>query len=69
MRQVRPPWKKFTQVASREFAPFGITVNCIGPTPVSTDLIRAVPKEKINILLESQAIKRLGRKRRCVKCN
>ena len=52
--------QKFSQVAAREFAPFGITVNCLGPTPIATDLIKAVPKNKINELLESQAIKRLG---------
>jgi len=54
--------QKFTQVAAKEFAPFGITVNCIGPTPIKTDLIKAVPKDKIDILLNSQAIKRLGLK-------
>ena len=54
--------QKFSQVAAKEFAPFGITVNCIGPTPIQTDLIKAVPKDKIDILLNSQAIKRLGLK-------
>ena len=54
--------QKFSQVAAKEFAPFGITVNCIGPTPIKTDLIKAVPKDKIDILLNSQAIKRLGLK-------
>tara|TARA_B110000211_G_C13846732_1_gene450366 strand:- start:40 stop:738 length:699 start_codon:yes stop_codon:yes gene_type:complete len=54
--------QKFSQVAAKEFAPFGITVNCIGPTPIETDLIKAVPKNKIDLLLNSQAIKRLGTK-------
>ena len=54
--------QKFSQVAAKEFAPFGITVNCIGPTPIKTDLIKAVPKDKIDVLLNSQAIKRLGLK-------
>lgn len=54
--------QKFTQIAAKEFAPLGITVNCIGPTPVDTDLIRAVPKNKIDLLLAKQAIKRLGTK-------
>lgn len=54
--------QKYSQIAAREFAPFGITVNCIGPTPVETDLIKAVPKNKIDLLLGSQAIKRLGTK-------
>ena len=54
--------QKFTQVAAKEFAPLNITVNCIGPTPIKTDLIKAVPKDKIDLLLNSQAIKRLGLK-------
>jgi 3-oxoacyl-[acyl-carrier protein] reductase len=49
-----------TQILAREFAPMGITVNAIGPTPVATDLIRAVPKDKIEQLLARQAIHRLG---------
>jgi 3-oxoacyl-[acyl-carrier protein] reductase len=49
-----------TQVMSRELAPFGITVNAVGPVPIETDLIRAVPKDKIDGLIERQAIKRLG---------
>lgn len=44
----------------REVALYGITVNAIGPTPVETDLIKAVPKNKIEELLEKQAIKRFG---------
>ncbi len=49
-----------TQVLAKEFAEFGITVNAVGPTPVETDLIRAVPKEKIDHLVSLQAIQRLG---------
>ena len=50
----------FTQIIARELASFGITVNAIGPTPIETDLIKSVPAEKINNLLQLQAIKRLG---------
>lgn len=50
-----------TQVMAREFADFGITVNAVGPTPIQTDLIRGVPKEKIAALVARQAIRRLGR--------
>lgn len=49
-----------TQILAREFAPLGITVNAIGPTPIQTDLIRSVPKEKLDRLLERQAIRRYG---------
>ena len=41
-------------------AEFNITVNAIGPTPVPTDLIKNVPKEKMDALLNRQAIKRFG---------
>jgi 3-oxoacyl-[acyl-carrier protein] reductase len=50
----------FTQVIAREFASLGITVNAIGPTPIDTDLIRSVPKEKLDHLINLQAIKRPG---------
>lgn len=49
-----------TEVLAREFAEFGITVNSVGPVPIETDLIRAIPKEKIDQLLAKQAIHRLG---------
>ncbi len=49
-----------TEVLARELAPFGITVNAVGPTPVKTDLIRSVPKEKMDALLRRQAIQRFG---------
>jgi 3-oxoacyl-[acyl-carrier protein] reductase len=49
-----------TEVMARELAPFGITVNAVGPTPVATDLIGGVSQEKIDALLQSQAIHRLG---------
>jgi 3-oxoacyl-[acyl-carrier protein] reductase len=49
-----------THVLSREFAAFGITVNAVGPTPIDTDLIRAIPPDKIDALLDRQAIRRMG---------
>ncbi len=52
--------ENFTQTISKELAPLNITVNAIGPTPIKTDLIKAVPKDKIEELLEKQAIKRFG---------
>lgn len=50
----------FTEVLAKEIAEFGITVNAVGPTPVETDLIKNVPKNKINELLNQQSIKRFG---------
>ncbi len=50
----------FTQVVARELASFGITVNAIGPTPIETDLIKSVPREKLDRLISLQAIKRPG---------
>lgn len=49
-----------TETMARELAPYRITVNAVGPTPVATDLIRSVPREKINDLIARQAVKRLG---------
>ena len=52
--------ENITQTISKEVAPYNITVNAIGPTPVETDLIKTVPKDKIAALLDKQAIKRFG---------
>lgn len=49
-----------TEVLARELARFNITVNAIGPTPIETDLIRSVPKDKMVNLLRRQAINRYG---------
>lgn len=50
----------FTEVIAKELSSYGITVNSIGPTPIETDLIRSVPKRKLEALLDRQAIKRYG---------
>ncbi|MDY0117611.1 MAG: SDR family oxidoreductase [Sulfurimonadaceae bacterium] len=52
--------ENLTQTASKELSPFNITVNAVGPTPIETDLIKAVPKDKIAELLNKQTIKRFG---------
>jgi len=49
-----------TQVCAKELSAFGITINAVGPTPVPTDLIKNVPKAKMDSLLNQQAIKRFG---------
>jgi 3-oxoacyl-[acyl-carrier protein] reductase len=49
-----------TRVLARELGPYGITVNAVGPTPIETDLIRGVPRDKIDRIIQRFAIKRLG---------
>jgi 3-oxoacyl-[acyl-carrier protein] reductase len=49
-----------TEVLAREVAGFGITVNAVGPTPIETDLIRSVPKDRMDRLIARQAIPRMG---------
>lgn len=49
-----------TEVLAREVAEMGITVNAVGPTPVPTDLVGAVPEEKMTALIARQAIARYG---------
>lgn len=50
----------FTQILAKEVAMYNITCNAVGPTPVATDLIRSVPQDKIDRLIDMQAIKRPG---------
>ena len=52
--------ESLTRILAREFAELGITINAVGPTPIKTDLIRGVPEEKMNALIQRQAIRRLG---------
>jgi 3-oxoacyl-[acyl-carrier protein] reductase len=51
----------FSLILARELADAGITCNVVAPTPIETDLIRGVPREKIDAIVERLAIKRLGR--------
>ncbi|MDP1725471.1 MAG: SDR family oxidoreductase [Bacteroidota bacterium] len=52
--------EQLTKNMAKELGVFGITMNAIGPTPIETDLIKAVPKNKIEDLLDKQTIKRYG---------
>ena len=49
-----------TEIMAREVAELGITVNSVGPTPVPTDLVGAVPQWKMDALIARQAIPRYG---------
>ncbi len=49
-----------TEILARELADYGITINAVGPTPIKTDLIRSVPEEKLEALVNRQAIRRYG---------
>jgi 3-oxoacyl-[acyl-carrier protein] reductase len=51
----------FSQVLAKEVAAYGITCNVVAPTPIETDLIKNVPKDKIQNIIDQLAIKRLGR--------
>ncbi|MCK4664775.1 MAG: SDR family oxidoreductase [Bacteroidales bacterium] len=52
--------ESFTKILAKEFSIYNITVNAIGPTPIYTDLIKNVPKEKMDSLLNMQTINRYG---------
>lgn len=50
-----------TEIMAKELAEFGITLNALGPGPVKTDMTDAVPKEKIDSIVNNlQAIHRLS---------
>lgn len=48
------------EALAREYADYGITINTVAPPAVQTDLIKNVPKEKLDNLLKRQAIHRYG---------
>jgi 3-oxoacyl-[acyl-carrier protein] reductase len=47
-----------TRIAARELAPFGITCNAVGPSPIQTRLVAGVPQHKLQALIDSQPIRR-----------
>lgn len=49
-----------TEILSREYSPFNITVNAVAPPAVQTDLIRGVADEKMEKLLKRQSVHRFG---------
>jgi 3-oxoacyl-[acyl-carrier protein] reductase len=49
-----------TRIIAKELSNFHITCNAIGPSPIATDLIRGVPQDKINRLIQRQAIAKMA---------
>ena len=56
----------FTRILAFELGGWGITCNSFGATPIMTDMIRGVPQEKIDAVVNGLAIKRLGTPDDCV---
>ncbi len=52
--------ESLTLSVARELGREGITVNAVSPTPMDTDLIKGIPKEKIDQITDQQAIPRFA---------
>jgi 3-oxoacyl-[acyl-carrier protein] reductase len=50
--------ESFTRIAAKELGPLGITCNAVGPSPIRTDLIRNVPDDKLQALIDLQSIRK-----------
>jgi len=50
----------FTRILAFELGQWGITCNSFGATPIMTDMIKGVPQDKIDAVVNGLAIKRLG---------
>lgn len=49
-----------TRIMAAEVAPFGITINLVGPCPVATDLIAGVPRAKMDALIARLPLGRMA---------
>lgn len=49
-----------TRILAKELSGFGITCNAVGPSPINTDLIKGVDPEKIDQLIQKQAVKKMA---------
>lgn len=52
--------ENLTLSVARELGHDGITVNTVAPTPIKTELLYGIPEEKIDKILEQQAIPRFA---------
>lgn len=55
----------FTRILAFELGQWGVTCNSFGATPIMTDMIKGVPKEKVDDVVNGLAIKRLGTPEDC----
>ena len=56
----------FTRILAFELGQWGITCNSFGATPIMTDMIRGVPQDKIDAVVNNLAVKRLGSYEDCI---
>lgn len=50
--------ESFSRSFAREVAGFGVTVNCVAPGPIQTDLLRGISDRKIGRIIQQQIIPR-----------
>lgn len=55
----------FTRILAFELGQWGITCNSFGATPIMTDMIKGVPKDKVDAVVSNLAVKRLGSYQDC----
>ncbi|HEX2874829.1 MAG TPA: SDR family oxidoreductase [Polyangiaceae bacterium] len=55
----------FTRILAFELGQWGITCNSFGATPIMTDMIKGVPQDKIDAVVNNLAVKRLGSHEDC----
>ncbi len=46
--------EELTRILAKELGPMGITVNCVGPSVIDTDLGRGIPQHRLEGLLAAQ---------------
>jgi 3-oxoacyl-[acyl-carrier protein] reductase len=50
----------FSRSVAREVASRGITINVVEPGPIATDMLHALPQERVDLLAGATAVGRLG---------